>query len=515
MLGYSRDELQQLRLPDVLAEHERPRLDVEVPVMMEGIPHLAEWEHLRKDGSTFLAEINARTLSDGQYLAIVRDLTQRKEAEARIQWLAHFDALTGLANRTLLNDRANHALGMAQRNGGPLALICLDLDHFKHVNDTLGQRVGDAFLVEMGRRIQATVRDVDTVSRQGGDDFILVLPDTDAEGALHVVEKLLVAVGRPFQLDGHELVVTPSIGIAMFPGDGGDFESLAKNADVAMYRAKHAGRNTYRFFKEEMQARSARVLQLENGLRRAQERGELRLHYQPQLSMDGRRVIGAEALLRWQNSSLGTVSPAEFIPVAEHSGQIVQIGEWVLRTAVRQMKAWLDNGLPPMVIAVNLSAVQFRYPDLPRLVTAILDEAGLPPGCLELELTEAVAMDDPVEAIKVMDDLHGRGIRMSIDDFGTGYSSLNHLKRFNVCKLKIDQSFVRDIAEDSEDRAIVNAIITLAKSLGLQTIAEGVETMGQLALLRESGCDEVQGYFFSKPLPADQFEAFALGRNPG
>ncbi len=515
MLGYSRDELQQLRLQDVLAPHERPRLVEEVPAMMEGTPHLAEWEHLRKDGSTFPAEVSARPLAGNQYLAIVRDLTQRKEAEARIQWLAHFDALTGLANRTLLNDRASHALGMAHSNGRHLAVLCLDLDHFKHINDTLGQRAGDAFLMEIGRRIGAIVRREDTVSRQGGDDFLLVLPDTDTEGVLPVLEKLLETVASPFQLDEHELVVTLSIGVAMYPTDGSDFETLAKHADVAMYRAKQSGRNTYRFFKEEMQMRSARTLLLENGLRRALGRDELRLLYQPLLSMDGTRVIGAEALLRWQSSSLGEVCPAEFIPAAEHSGQIIPIGEWVLRTAVRQMKAWLDTGLPPMTIAVNLSAVQFRHPNLPHLVTAILDEIGLPPHCLELELTEAVAMDNPMEAIQVMDNLHQHGIRMTIDDFGTGYSSLNYLKRFHVYKLKIDQSFVRDMAEDSEDRAIVSAVINLAKSLGLVTIAEGVETAGQLALLREMGCNEMQGYFFSEPLPAYQFKAFVAGREFG
>jgi len=510
MLGYNRDELQQLRLSDVLVEYERPRLDVEVPVMMDGIPHIGEWEHLRKDGTKFYAEVNAKKLSSHQFLAIVRDLTRRKEAEARIRWLAHFDTLTGLANRTLLNDRAGLALGRAQRDGKPVALMCLDLDHFKHINDTLGQSIGDEFLVEIGRRIQATVREEDTVSRQGGDDFILVLPDTDAEGAMRVVENLLLAVACPYQIDEHELVVTPSIGIAMFPGDGCDFNSLAKNADVAMYRAKKAGRNTHRFFKEEMQAHSARVLQLENGLRRTLERGELHLHYQPQLSIDGCRVIGAEALLRWHNPVFGTVSPAEFIPIAEHSGQIVRIGEWVLRTAIRQMKRWQDNGLAPMVIAVNLSVVQFRHPDLPSLVSAILEEEGMASDCLELELTEAVTMDDPLQAIKVMDDLYQRGIRLSIDDFGTGYSSLSYLKRFPVYKLKIDQSFVRNMAEHTEDKAIVNAIINLAQNLGLKTIAEGVETAEQLALLRENGCNEVQGYFFSKPLPASQFEAFWL-----
>jgi EAL domain-containing protein (putative c-di-GMP-specific phosphodiesterase class I) len=280
-----------------------------------------------------------------------------------------------------------------------------------------------------------------------------------------------------------------------------------------MYRAKHDGRNNYRFFTSEMQTHSARTLQLENALRHALERDQLRLHYQPQVSLQDGRIIGAEALLRWQHPELGMVSPAEFIPIAEVSGQILQIGEWVLRSATRQLKSWMNSGLEPMIIAVNLSAVQFRHAHLPELITQILDEVKLPPQYLELELTEGVAVDDPLGAIAVMNNLHERGIRMSIDDFGTGYSSLSYLKRFKVYKLKIDQSFVRDIIEDPEDKAIVAAIISLAGSLGLQTIAEGVETEGQLAFLREKGCNEVQGYYFSKPLPAEQFETFVRGKN--
>jgi EAL domain-containing protein (putative c-di-GMP-specific phosphodiesterase class I) len=305
------------------------------------------------------------------------------------------------------------------------------------------------------------------------------------------------------------LVVTPSIGITLYPEDGQDMETLSKNADAAMYRVKQAGRNNFRFYTQEMQANSARNLQLGNALRHALDRNQLQLHYQPQVSMQDGRIVGAEALLRWRHPELGTISPAEFIPIAEDSGQIIQIGEWVLRSAATQMKTWMDKGLPPMVIAVNLSAVQFRHANLLEMASAILAEAGLSPNHLELELTEAVAMDDPLAAIAVMDKLHELGIRMSIDDFGTGYSSLSHLKRFKVYKLKIDQSFVRDITDDPEDKAIVTAIINMASSLGMHTIAEGVETAAQLAFLRLQGCDEVQGYYFSKPLPADEFEAFA------
>jgi EAL domain-containing protein (putative c-di-GMP-specific phosphodiesterase class I) len=308
------------------------------------------------------------------------------------------------------------------------------------------------------------------------------------------------------------LNVTGSIGIALYPGDGIDLEALSKSADSAMYRAKHEGRHGYRFFTAEMQIRSARHLKLVNALRQALERNQLQIYYQPQVSMQNGRIIGAEALLQWTHPALGAVAPSEFIPSAEESGLIMPIGEWVLRHAARQAKLWMQNGLVPLVMAVNLSAVQFRHPDLPNLITRILDEEGLQPEYLELELTEGVAMHDPQNAIAVMNKLHERGVRMSIDDFGTGYSSLSHLKKFKVYKLKIDQSFVRDISTDPEDRAIVSAVINMAKSLGLQTIAEGVETAGQLAFLREQGCDEMQGYYYCKPLPADQFEEFVRSK---
>lgn len=468
-----------------------------------------EYRWIRDDGCP-------RYTSEGEFIGYIGyclDITGRKQDEDLIQRLAHFDVLTGLPNRVLFTDHINHALSMAQRSQGQLAVLFLDLDHFKNVNDTLGHRIGDALLIEVAKRLKSAMREGDTASRLGGDEFILVLPGTDVNGAVHVAEKLLETVAQLCRIEQHELVITPSIGIAMYPDDGEDFDTLSKCADVAMYRAKHDGRNNYRFFTPEMQTHSVRTLQLENALRYALERDEFSLHYQPQISMQDGRIIGAEALLHWQHPRLGMVSPAEFIPIAESSGQILQIGEWVLRTAAHQMKSWMDSGLEPMIIGVNLSAVQFRNPNLPELVTQILDSVKLPPQYLELELTEGVAMDDPLGAIAVMDSLHERGIRMSIDGFGTGYSSLSYLKRFRVYKLKIDQSFVRDITDDPEDKAIVSAIISLASSLGLQTIAEGVETEGQLAFLREQGCNEVQGYYFSKPLPAEKFEAFVRGKS--
>jgi diguanylate cyclase (GGDEF)-like protein len=445
---------------------------------------------------------------DPRFVVLARDITENKHAGEKIRKLAHFDSLTQLPNRVLLAARSKQALSAAQRNNTSLAVLFLDLDHFKNINDALGHSVGDDLLVALAGRLTAAVREQDTVSRLGGDEFVLVLVDTDAAGASHVADKLLQTALLPFHLGPHELTVTPSIGIALYPNDGTDFDTLSRCADVAMYRAKHDGRNCYRFHTAAMQAKSDRSLVLENALRRALERRQLSLHYQPQMTLAGGHVIGAEALLRWNHPELGAVSPAEFIPVAESTGLILSIGEWVLRTAVQQLTAWMAQGLPPITLAVNLSSVQFRHADLPELVSTILKEARLPAHLLELELTESVAMNDPLGAIAVMDQLHERGVRMSIDDFGTGYSSLSYLKKFRVYKLKIDQSFVRDITEDPDDKAIVGAIISMASSLGMLTIAEGVETAGQLAFLQANACTEVQGYFFSRPLPPEQFLSF-------
>ncbi len=440
-------------------------------------------------------------------------MDERQRAEERIRHLAYFDALTGLPNRTQLNDHLQYALSLAKRSNGHLAVMFLDLDHFKDINDTLGHTIGDALLVELAQRLHLALREEDTVSRLGGDEFILMFPGTDGHGAAQVAQKLLDVITRPYLIEQYELSVSASIGIALYPNDGEDLETLSKRADSAMYRAKQEGRNGYRFFTQEMQAKAVRNLQLVHALRHALERNELHVHYQPQVAMQGNNIVGAEALLRWQHPELGAISPAEFIPAAEDSGLILPIGEWVLRNAVQQTKTWMEDGAAPMVISVNLSAAQFRHPDLPDLVSRILDEVGLPPEYLELELTESVAMHDPEGAIGVMNALHDRGIRISIDDFGTGYSSLSYLKKFKVYKLKIDQSFVRDISTDAEDKAIVSAIIHMARSLGLKTIAEGVETSGQLAFLKEQQCDEAQGYYYSKPLSAEQFEVIAQGRN--
>ncbi|MFA9217448.1 MAG: putative bifunctional diguanylate cyclase/phosphodiesterase [Sphingomonadaceae bacterium] len=443
---------------------------------------------------------------------ISRDVTERKQAEERIEHLAHFDVLTGLPNRVQLEELARQAIQRAASGHHQLAVMFLDLDRFKDINDSLGHSVGDALLVTLARRLRLTLRADDVVARLGGDEFIFLLQGDDVAALPRVAQKILDIVSEPFAIEEHELSVSASVGVAVYPRDGGDLETLVRCADAAMYRAKQNGRDGYCFFTSDLEAEALRRLQVVNALRHALENQQLRVVYQPQFDARSGRIVGAEALLRWQHPTLGAVSPAEFIPAAEDSGLIQPIGEWVLRTAVRQMKAWLDQGMEPFVMAVNLSTMQFRHPDLPHLVSSILAQEQLAPEYLELELTEGTAMHDPQAAIAVMDQLHARGIRMAIDDFGIAYSSLSYLKKFKIYKLKIDQSFVRDICSDPEDRAIVAAIINLSRSLGLRTIAEGVEHPAQLEYLREQGCDEVQGYYYSRPVSAAQFEDFVQQR---
>ena len=471
----------------------------------------------RKDGIDYPEWLSITVLRGREggvmnYVGIATDISQRKEDEAKILQLVNYDPLTGLPNRRLLEARVKTALSAAQQSHQSMALMFIDLDRFKNVNDSLGHHVGDELLVQVARRLVEVLREQDTVCRLGGDEFVLLCPNTDVVGAAYLAEKLLESVSNRFALTQQDLAVTFSIGVAMYPCDGDSFEALSMRADTAMYRAKHAGRNAYRFFTAAMLAESSRTLQLENALSRALELNQLHLVYQPQIALDSNQMVGVEALLRWVHPTLGLVSPAEFIPVAEESGLILPIGEWVLRTAVAQLRNWQDRGFEVPLMAVNLSAVQFRQANLPDLVTRVLEEAGLAPECLELELTEGVAMHDPAGAMAVMQRLKQRGVRMAIDDFGTGYSSLSYLKRFSAYRLKIDQSFVRDITVDTDDKAIVVAIIALARSLGFRSMAEGVETPGQLAFLREQGCDEVQGYLYSRPLTPAQLEAFVLSQ---
>jgi diguanylate cyclase (GGDEF)-like protein/PAS domain S-box-containing protein len=481
--------------------------------VMKGESGTLEFVVVGLKGTQRWLETNAAPMRDTQgavvsLLGITRDVTEHKHAQSRIQYLANYDALTGLPNRNLLADHVQYAISLLRRGDENLCVVFVDLDSFKDINDTLGHSLGDALLIETGKRLQSVLRDADTVSRLGGDEFVVVLSNSNARAAAHVAEKLLGAISAPYRIGQYDLVVTASIGIAVYPHDGEDLETLSRSADTAMYRAKQEGRNGYRFFTTEMQDRAIRHMKLTNEMQRALELGQFHLEHQPQIDIGSRGVIGAEALLRWDHPEFGSLSPAEFIPIAEYGGLILPIGEWVLRTAVHQLKAWIDSGHPPIVMAVNLSAVQFRHRNLPDLVRDILAEAQLPPEYLELELTESVAMHDPQEAIAIMDRLDEYGIRMSIDDFGTGYSSLSYLKKFKVHKIKIDQSFMREITSRLAGQAIVAAIISMSKNLGLLTIAEGVETSEQMAFLGGHGCDQVQGYYYCKPLPSAEFETF-------
>ncbi len=497
------------RQPDGISSEEKIKEMIEI-ARLEG-RHRFEWMHRRLNGEDFPAEVTmvAITLNGKQvFYTAWRDISEQKNAEARIRHLAQYDVLTSLPNRTLLTDRVNQAINMAQRNHQNLSVMFFDLDRFKNVNDSLGHGVGDELLIQVSLRLQSVVRDQDTVSRIGGDEFVLLLLDTNAEGASRVAEKLMSSIAQPYQINHHEITITPSIGIAVYPDDGESFDDLLKSADIAMYRAKQSGRNNYHFFTAKMQEDSVRIMQLTTALHYAIDLDQLSLHYQPQLSLSDESIVGVEALIRWQHPDFGWVSPAEFIPIAEDTGDILKIGEWVLQKSIRQLKQWQDDGLSLRNISVNLSAVQFRYPHLPELISKLLEDAGLPAECLELELTESASMDDPVAAIAMMDKLADLGVRMSIDDFGTGYSSLSYLKRFRVSKLKIDQSFVRDIMTDTDDRAIVNSIVSLSRSLGMKTIAEGVETAEQLDFLRTCDCDEIQGYYLSRPLTAVDLAVF-------
>lgn len=476
-----------------------------------------EWISKRLDGHEFPVEVSMVTIMlNGRqaFYTTLRDVTQQKDAEARIRHLAQYDVLTELPNRTLLADRVNQAINIAQRNQQHLSLMFLDLDRFKNVNDTLGHMVGDELLMQVAKRLLSIVREQDTVSRIGGDEFVLLLLDTNVDGATHVAEKLMNAIAEPFRANHHEISITPSIGVAVYPDDGRDFDDLLKSADIAMYRAKQSGRNNYHFFTTKMQEDSMRTMQLTNALHHAVTLDQLSLNFQPQISLHDGSIIGAEALLRWHHPEFGWVAPNEFVPVAEDTGDIYKIGEWVLQQSMHQLKQWQNEGMALKNIAVNLSAVQFRNPQLPDLIIRLLQEAGLKPECLELELTEAVSMDDPLAVIAMMDALADLGVRISIDDFGTGYSSLSCLKRFKVSKLKIDRSFINDVMIDPDDRSIVKTIISLAKSLNLKTVAEGVETSEQLEFLKKCKCDEIQGYYFSRPLTANNFATYYRSYRP-
>ena len=425
--------------------------------------------------------------------------------------MAQHDALTNLPNRLLVSDRMAQAIGQARRYGRRAALLYLDLDNFKTINDSLGHDAGDELLKEVAGRLQGAVREMDTVSRQGGDEFLIVLTDVaDLDAISAAANHVLNTMTQPFSLKGMQIVTSVSIGVALYPEDGDDFAALLKHADLAMYQAKAEGRNAFRFFDTHMNADILERLNLDLGLREALSQQQFVLHYQPIVDIHSGRLLAAEALIRWQHPQRGMVGPDKFIPVAESSGLIVEIGEWVLNEACRQMMVWRAAGLPAFVVSVNLSSVQFRRGNLEALVAAALQRYGLPAECLELELTESLLLQDSERFIDTLYGLKALGVKLSIDDFGTGYSNLSYLQRFRVDKLKIDQSFVRKLQDSPEDRAIVTAIIQMAKSLHLLTIAEGIEDDSTRRMLAELGCDQGQGYWFARPLQASDFAVFAL-----
>lgn len=514
LFGWTAQEVLGRPLLSVPSERQRETDELRERVLAGETIVGLEVQRQKSDGtlfdlSTTLAPLRDATGAVTGYLAIASDVTARKAAERRIEFLAYRDMLTGLPNRVLLRDRFEQALAHAHRAHTRVALLFLDLDNFKTINDTLGHAVGDALLKEIAARLHHCVRETDTISRQGGDEFLIVLPDLrGTEVITPVLIKIRESLQAPIRFDGHELSTSVSIGVAIYPDDGLDFETLLRKADTAMYRAKDAGRNHYRFFDEQMNTEALELMQLKNGLRRAIAQQEFTLLFQPQIDLESGRVVAAEALLRWQQPELGAVPPARFIPVAEESGLIVSIGEWVMHEACQQAAVWRQAGLPPLVVAVNLSAVQFRRGDVVQLVTQALQDSGLPADHLELELTESILLKDTEQVLASVRQLKALGVRLSIDDFGTGYSSLSYLKRFDVDRLKIDRSFVRDLAHDPDDAAIVRAIIRMARSLGLRTVAEGVEDAVTLARLRRFRCDEAQGYHFAAPMAAAELAAF-------
>jgi diguanylate cyclase (GGDEF)-like protein/PAS domain S-box-containing protein len=437
------------------------------------------------------------------------EITERKLAEQRIQHIAHHDVLTGLPNRVLLQDRLSQAVAFANRSGKPLWVMLIDLDRFKFVNDSLGHKAGDQLLKTVAQRLQDSVRESDTVARLSGDEFVAILTEYPEEASHDIAQRIMRAVTQPTMLEGKEFFVTCSIGVAVYGADGTSAQRLIEHADIAMYRAKKLGRNNTQFYEPAMNEEARERLRIESALRNALVRQEFVLHYQPQVDLQSGRVVGMEALLRWQHPELGMVAPNRFIGLAEETGLIVEIGAWVLRTACAQARSWMDDGYGMLRIAVNLSPRQFSEPLLLSSITEVLQETGLPPACLDIELTEGLFMHDVAQAVELLHKLKALGLALSIDDFGTGYSSFSYLRHFPIDVLKIDRSFISDIGEDDE-AAIVVSIIALAHNLKLRVIAEGVETGSQVDYLRRHGCDEMQGYYFSPPLPAADFEQLLL-----
>jgi len=464
----------------------------------------------RKNGETYHQSLSISTIKNEQgeiqkHIAVMADINESKKAQEHIQFLAQHDVLTGLPNRALLTDRLQQAILTAERNSLHVAILYLDLDRFKFVNDSLGHDTGDALLIEVANRLTTKVREEDTVARTGGDEFTILLLSSDAQGAAHVAKNLIDSISEPFKINDHELYVTLSVGISLYPENGDNGQTLRQKADTAMYRAKNSGRGQYQFFTEEMQTEMLRRIELENALRFALERNQFALVYQPQVDISTSKIIGCEALIRWKHSEKGYISPVDFIPIAEETGLINTVGDWVLSTATQQLKQWISRGYPDFVMAVNISGVQFSDPKLVTNIENHLKRHDIPAHNLEIEITESIAMKDIELTLKQLNEISTLGVLISLDDFGTGYSSLSYLKKFPINKLKIDQSFIFDMLKDKDSESIVDTVISLAKSLGLESIAEGVETKEHMDSLKSKGCNQIQGYYFSKPIPAEQF----------
>jgi diguanylate cyclase (GGDEF)-like protein/PAS domain S-box-containing protein len=513
LFGYAAEEAIGRNVLFLYDEDDRDNTEFEDAFLDHGGREL-EVRRRKKSGEVFWASLLLSVVRDDAgnpsgLIGYLSDITERKQTEERIYALGYHDPLTGLANRALLFKLVDQALAVAQRNGMSGALLFIDLNRFKPINDALGHTVGDQVLVAIGERLRATLRDEDVVARIGGDEFVVGLLDiARIDHASIVAQKILATIAEPFFVAGHELQIGAAIGISRYPQDGTDIEALLAAADIAMYRAKHGGDSGegYAYYAEDMNELAADRLKIEAGLRRALERDEFLLHYQPKVAIADGRIVGAEALVRWRHPERGMVPPNEFIPVAEETGLILQVSEWVLEAACAQSRRWQDAGLAPLKVAINLSAREFN-PKLPARIAAALARHGIPPARLDLEITEGMLMNSTEQVIAMMAELAAMGVSLSLDDFGTGYSSLSYLRRFPIDSLKIDRSFVIDLPDDANASAIASAIVSMSKRLQHRVVAEGVETLAQLQFLEAHGCDEIQGYFFSPPVPPEKFEA--------
>ena len=508
--GFTPEEIKQKTFIELAPNLDPKKLSQMCDSLVNKIRPMVSFETSfnRKDGSCYPAECKLQLVepkdSDSEILVWVQDLTERKQMENTIRQMAYYDSLTGLPNRNLLNDRLAVALANASRSNQKVAILFLDLDHFKTINDSLGHEAGDQLLQQVSLRIKEILRKQDTIARMGGDEFIILIPGlTDTDHTARLAEKILDAVTPVFKIGDNELYIGCSIGIAIFPDDGMEIKTLLKNSDLAMYRAKEKGRNTFQLYTPSMNFKAMERLAVEKNLRKALDRDEFELYYQPKINLKTGQIAGMEALIRWDSPELGLVMPSQFIPIAEEIRLIIQLGHWVLLTACRQAKVWQEAGLPQIHMSVNLSVVQFTHPNLVSEIRKILKQTDIPPSHLELEITESVLMQDTTLAVSILKKLSELGIKISIDDFGTGFSSLNYLKNLPLDYLKIDQTFIKDF-NLRNNYAITKAIVTLAQSLNMKTIAEGVETEEQRKFLMELNCDEAQGYLFSKPISKDE-----------